>query len=225
MKRIFILLAVVVCFGMGTVWAAESGPAAPNIVDRTAAILQGEDALAAERNSKLPRVAFLYLNNAKTDYNADIDEKIQAHLKQVAANRWVWVKGDSYMEKLAAMGIQTISMAERADILAATKDAEADALLLIEVEPFIVRDVTTFFTLGKKVTTSVPVKVIDRNTGLYLYNGKFVEEGKSSSMIGPVGNKSVIMKSLEQFFVKFDQTIPDKLAKVKRMDKAPETTP
>ncbi|MBP1763959.1 MAG: hypothetical protein H6Q65_1017 [Firmicutes bacterium] len=54
---------------------------------------------------------------------------------------------------------------------------------------------------------------------MYLYTGKFVEMGQDSSMIGGIGNKSVIMKTLEQFFVKFAQVIPDKLANVKRADK------
>ena len=161
----------------------------------------------------------MYINNAKTNYNEELDAKIMEHLKKVAANRWSFIPGDAYKDKLSAMGIQSFTLAERADILAITKDSEADALLLIEVEPFNIRDVITFFTVGKKVTATLPVKVIDRNTGLYLYNGKFVEMAQDNSMIGGIGNKSVIMKALDQVFEKFDLMIPEKLSTVKRIDK------
>jgi hypothetical protein len=153
MKKIWVLCLLMLCFGIGTVWASESEKSSQNISERTAAILQGNDNLAAERNSKLPQLMVLYINNAKTDYNGEIDTKIMEHLKNLATNRWVLVPGDVYKDKLASMGIQSFSLAERADILAVTKDAEADAILLIEVEPFNIRDVLTFFTVGKKVTT------------------------------------------------------------------------
>lgn len=222
MKKLWVVCILLLALGVNSAWAAE-----PPVGDQPVGgvVLQGEDVLTAERNAKLPRVVFLYVNNAKTDYDGEIDTYILEHIKKIAGNRWVVLPGDAYKSKLAAMGMQSITMAERADILAATKEAEAEAILLLEVEPFVVRDVITFFTVGKKVTATIPVKAIDRNTGMYLYNGKFVEMGKDNSMIGGIGNKSVIMKSLDQFFVKFDQVIPEKLAHVKRMEKGTENTP
>jgi len=216
MKKTLIFCLLLLGLSFGTVWAAEDSNKETNILEKTSEILKGNP---TENVGTLPRVALIYINNAKTDYNGEIDAKIFEHIKKIAVNRWEIVPGDAYKEKMASMGMQSITMAERPDILDATKGIEADALLLIEVEPFVVRDVITFFTVGKKVTASIPVKVIDRNTGMYLYNGKFVEMGKDSSMIGGIGNKSVIMKTLEQFFIKFDQVIPDKLANVKRADK------
>lgn len=44
--------------------------------------------------------------------------------------------------------------------------------------------------------------------------------GQDNTMVGGIGNKSVIMKALDQFLVKFDDTIPAKLVTVKRADKA-----
>lgn len=214
MKKILVLCLLLLCFGIGTVCAAEGDKESQSINERTEAILHGEN----KDNSNLVQVMVLYINNAKTDYNGEIDTKIMEHLKKLAANRWVLVQGDAYKDKLSSMGIQNITMAERADILAATKDAEADVILLIEIEPFNIRDVMTFFTVGKKVTTSIPVKVIDRNTNLYLYNGKFVEMSQDNSMIGGIGNKSVIMKALDQAFEKFDLIIPEKLSNVKHID-------
>ena len=180
MKKVCLMFVLMMILGMGTVWAAEDAGKA-----------------SQEQNSKLPRVAFLYVNNAKTDYDAESEAKIP--------------------DKLASMGIQSVTMAERADILAVAKDSDADALLVVEIEPFTVRDVMTFFTVGKKVTASIPVKAIDRHTGLYLYNGKFVEMGQDNTMIGALGNKSVSMKALDQFFSKFDAVVPEKFANVKRV--------
>lgn len=139
MKKVCLMFVLMMILGMGTVWASEDAGKA-----------------IQEQNSKLPRVAFLYVNNAKTDYDAEIDAKILEHMKKVAAGRWTLVAGDAYKDKLASMGIQSVTMAERADILAVAKDSDADALLVVEIEPFTVRDVMTFFTVGKKVTASIP---------------------------------------------------------------------
>lgn len=221
MKKTWVLCFLLLCLGFGTVCAAGNDKEV-GISERTAAILRGDDSSVVDHNSKMPQVLVLYINNAKTEYNGEIDTKIMDHLKTLAANRWVLVPGDSYKDKLSAMGIQSLTMAERADILAVTKDSEADAILVIEVEPFNIRDVMTFFTVGKKVTTSIPVKIIDRSTNLYLYNGKFVEMGQENSMLG-IGNKSVIMKALDLAFDKFDQVIPEKLANVKHSEKEAKT--
>lgn len=217
MKKIWIICLLMLCLGIVPGLAAEKNTSSSTLNERIAAILQGDQ--PPEQKDKFPRVMVMYINNAKTNYNEEIDAKIMEHIKKIATNRWTIVPGEAYKDKLSTMGIQSITLAERADILAVTKDAEADALLLIEVEPFNIRDVLTFFTVGKKVTATIPVKVIDRNTGLYLYNGKFVEMAQDNSMIGGIGNKSVIMKSLDLVFDKFALIIPEKLANVKRMEK------
>ena len=217
MKKIWVLCFLLLCLTILPASAAETDTGSQTLNEKIATILQEDKGSEAKTN--LPRVMIMYINNAKTNYNEELDAKIMEHLKKVAANRWSFIPGDAYKDKLSAMGIQSFTLAERADILAITKDSEADALLLIEVEPFNIRDVITFFTVGKKVTATLPVKVIDRNTGLYLYNGKFVEMAQDNSMIGGIGNKSVIMKALDQVFEKFDLMIPEKLSTVKRIDK------
>lgn len=78
----------------------------------------------------------------------------------------------------------------------------------MEVQPFIARDKITFFTVGKDITTTVPLKIIDLVNGKYLYNGKFTEKASDSTMIGGIGNKSVAMKALK----KIDEQIASVLA-------------
>ena len=87
MKKVCLMFVLMMILGMGTVWASEDAGKA-----------------IQEQNSKLPRVAFLYVNNAKTDYDAEIDAKILEHMKKVAAGRWTLVAGDAYKDKLASMG-------------------------------------------------------------------------------------------------------------------------
>ena len=204
MKKILLLCMALLVLNVAAVNAAsaESG---------TAGITSGD----MNVGNNVPRVMLMYLNNAKTDYNNEIDIKVMDSLGKIADKRWQLTRGDVYKDKLSGMGIQSFTMAERGDILAITKQAEADVILLVEIEPFNVRDVVTFFTVGKKVTATVPVKVIDCNTGLYVYNGKFVEMGQDNSMIGGIGNKSVIMKALDQVFDKFGMVIPDKISATK----------
>ena len=78
------------------------------------------------------------------------------------------VPGEIYKDRLAAKGIRNVSMAERSDIMAVGQTGEADVLLLIEVEPFSIQDRMGFLAVAKVVTTSIPVKAVDRNTGDYL---------------------------------------------------------
>ena len=73
-----------------------------------------------------------------------------------------------------------------------------DYVVFIEVQPFVARDKITFFTVGKDITTTVPLKIIDLINGKYLYNGKFTEKASDSTMIGGIGNKSVAMKALNK---------------------------
>ena len=66
----------------------------------------------------------------------------------------------------------------------------------MELEPFIRKDKMTFFTVGKEMTATLPLKIIDLLNNRYLYNGKFVEKATDSSMVGNIGNKSVSNKAL-----------------------------
>ncbi|WP_018704493.1 hypothetical protein [Anaeromusa acidaminophila] len=211
MKRIWLITLLLLMVGVGSAWAAENEGDGTSISERTAAIL-------TERDSKLPRVAILYTNNAKTEYDTDIDAKIMSHLKKLAVNRWVLVPGEIYKDRLAAKGIRNVSMAERTDILAVGQEGDADVLLLIEVEPFSVQDRVEFLAVTKAVTTSIPVKAVDRNTGTYLYNGKFNETSRDAEFLGGPGFKTVLLKSLDLFFSKFDYAIPPALSNVKHRE-------
>lgn len=169
---------------------------------------------AAEENGA--KAAVLYVNNANTTYDADIDravlENVQAALKTSACE---YIDGTEFLGQLNKNGIADITQAERADIADVFKGSGVDYVVLVQVEPFVRKEKVTVFTLGKEMTAVVPFKIFDVKSGKYLYNGKFTELAKDSSVIGDVGNKSVALKALETVNAKISEVIASRLAQVK----------
>lgn len=173
-------------------------------------------AAKAGESDGLSKVAVLYVNNANTTYDADIDravlENVQAALKTSACE---YIDGTEFLGQLNENGIADITQAERADIADVFKGSGVDYVVLVQVEPFVRKEKVTVFTLGKEMTAVVPFKIFDVKSGRYLYNGKFTELAKDSSVIGDVGNKSVALKALETVNAKISGVIASRLAQVK----------
>lgn len=169
---------------------------------------------AAEENGA--KAAVLYVNNANTTYDADIDravlENVQAALKTSACE---YVDGTEFLGQLNENGIADITQAERADIADVFKGSGVDYVVLVQVEPFVRKEKVTVFTLGKEMTAVVPFKIFDVKSGKYIYNGKFTELAKDSSVIGDVGNKSVALKALDSVNAKISEVIASRMAQVK----------
>lgn len=173
-------------------------------------------AAKAGESDGLSKVAVLYVNNANTTYDADIDravlENVQAALKTSACE---YIDGTEFLRQLNENGIADITQAERADIADVFKGSGVDYVVLVQVEPFVRKEKVTVFTLGKEMTAVVPFKIFDVKSGKYLYNGKFTELAKDSSVIGDVGNKSVALKALDSVNGKISGVIASRLAQVK----------
>lgn len=169
---------------------------------------------AAEENGA--KAAVLYVNNANTTYDADIDravlENVQAALKTSACE---YIDGTEFLGQLNENGIADITQAERADIADVFKGSGVDYVVLVQVEPFVRKEKVTVFTLGKEMTAVVPFKIFDVKSGKDIYNGKFTELAKDSSVIGDVGNKSVALKALDSVNAKISEVIASRLAQVK----------
>ena len=172
-------------------------------------------ATAVDR-SKLPKVAVMYVNNAKTTYDDVVDKEILKYLDTALPDStYELVDGAPYMEKLAKIGFVDVSSAERADIVDAFAGDGVDYCIYLEVQPFVARDKVTFFTIGKDMTTSIPFKMIDLVSGKYLYVGKFAEKASDSTAIGGIGNKSVAIKALDNVGQKIASIIDVRLPKTK----------
>lgn len=89
-------------------------------------------------------------------------------------------------------------MAERADMMDSFKNESMDYVMYVSIEPLIVRDKMTFFTVGKDVTVVMALKIIDLKNNRYVYNGKFTEKASDSTAIGGIGNKSVTLKGIDK---------------------------
>ena len=124
----------------------------------------------AKRMENMPKVAVLYVNNAETTYNDEVDGVVLGNLEKcINDDKYIYINGEPYIEKLNKVGIVDITTAERADIVDAFEGEDVDYVVFIEVQPFIARDKVTFFTVGKDITTTVPLKIIDLVNGKYLY--------------------------------------------------------
>ena len=74
-----------------------------------------------------PRVAVMYINNAKTTYNNEIDQKVLSNLVQaINPQKYVYVEGTPYLEKLKKMGIVDLTTAERADVVEVFEGEDID---------------------------------------------------------------------------------------------------
>lgn len=165
-----------------------------------------------EKTVNMPKVAVMYVNNAKTTYDGDVDQSVKANLaKAISPDKYVTIEGTPYVEKLKKAGIVDIATAEKADIVDAFAGEDVDYVVFLEVQPFIARDKMTFFTIGKDITATVPFKIIDVVNGKYLYNGKFTEKMSDSSWIGGIGNKSVALKVMAKINKQITATLAERL--------------
>ncbi len=198
----------------------EAQPQQDNIKTRIAELLKenNKDAVI-EQKSTLPKVVVMYVNNAKSTYDDEVDKEIFKYLNQaMPEDVYELVDGAPYMEKLNKMGYMDISMAERADIIAAFEGEDIDYCLYLEIQPFVARDKISFFSVGKDVTTAIPFKLINMGTGRYIFNGTFTEKASDSSMIGGIGNKSVALKAIDSAGEKILSEIQVRLPKTKSVN-------
>ncbi len=180
--------------------------------------LQRKMAMEAKRAklAKMPKVAVMYINNSQTTYNDDIDQLVLTNLTNlINPETYQYIDGAPYIERLSKIGIVDITTAERADIIDAFEGEDIDYAVFLQVDPFIRKDKMTFFTVGKEMTAIVPFKIIDVKNNRYLYNGKFTEIAKDSSMLGDIGNKSVSIKAIEKVNDKVASVIDVRLPKEK----------
>ena len=214
MKRLLMFfLTIILLLTAGTTLAAESKDSMKDKVQQYQ--LENDpayQAALAAKQANMPKVVILYVNNAKSTYDDEVDTNIKTNLaKAISPDKYLTIDGAPYIEKLKKAGTTDIATAERADIISAFAGEDIDYVVFLEVQPFIARDKMTFFTIGKDVTATVPFKMIDLINNKYLYNGKFTEKASDSSAIGGIGNKSVAMKALDKINAQINATIAERL--------------
>ena len=199
LKRILskILVAVFCCSLFGAVASAEVK------FDTTAP--------GAANTAPKKKLALMFVNNAKTTYDAVLNTMIADNFDKVLKPKYEVVTGTKYVELLNKAGIVDISTAERADIVNIVQGEDVDYILYAELQPFVRKEKRTYFTYGLDMTAVMPIKIIDVKRNVYLYNGKFTELAKDSSAIGGIGNKSVAIKALDNTLDKMNSVIAARL--------------
>lgn len=173
-------------------------------------------------DSAKPRVAVLYLNNGKTKFDEEIDQKALSNLaKCISPDKYEYIDGKPYIEALNKMGVVDISTAERTDIVDALAGQDIDYVVFMEIQPFVRKEKVHFFNYGLEFTTQIPFKIIDVVNNKYKYNGKFVEKAEDSVVVGGLGNKAVALKAMDKaneqietiLSTRLPETKPEKLVK------------
>ena len=165
----------------------------------------------AENTAPKKKLALMFVNNAKTTYDAELSGMIADNFDKMLKPKYQVVTGNKYVELLNKAGIVDISTAERADIVSVVQGEDVDYILYAELQPFVRKEKVTFFTYGLEMTAVMPIKIIDVKKNVYLYNGKFTELAKDSSAIGGIGNKSVAMKAMDNTLDKMNSVIAARL--------------
>ncbi|MHC1718944.1 MAG: hypothetical protein AB9883_09885 [Acidaminococcaceae bacterium] len=217
-RLLMFFLTIILLLTFGTALAAESKESMKDKVQQYQ--LENDpvyQAALAAKQANMPKVVVLYVNNAKSTYDDEVDKNVKTNLaKAISPDKYLTIDGAPYVEKLKKAGTTDIATAERADIISAFAGEDIDYVVFLEVQPFITRDKMTFFTIGKDVTATVPFKMIDLVNNKYLYNGKFTEKASDSSAIGGIGNKSVAMKALDKINEQINATIAERLPAAKQ---------
>lgn len=212
MKKIVSLIIAILVMSITMAAFAASKDAEPKLT-----FAQSIQAITAQQNAdpkaaEMPAVAIMYINNAKTTYDYELDQAMLNNLTRcLNTNTYYYVDGSPYLQYLHQQGIGDITAAERADIIDAFADSGIDYAIFMQLEPFFRKETITVFTQGKQMTATVPFKIIDLKNNKYIYNGKFTELAKDSTIIGDVGNKSVSLKALEKVNAKIANIILERM--------------
>ncbi|WP_462332417.1 hypothetical protein [Schwartzia sp. (in: firmicutes)] len=172
-------------------------------------------AVSAAMAAEMPRVAIVYVNNAKTTYDDVLDDCILKNLNESLSKNFAVSRSDAVLKKLADSGMTDLAMAERRDIMDAVAGEGFDYIICLSLEPFQRKEKFSFFTQGIEIIATAPFKVIDVKGDRYLYNGKFVEQHYDSTWIGTVGNKSVALEAMQKINKDINKVIKEKMLTAK----------
>lgn len=193
-KLCLLLISLLVLCTTAIGFAADTGskiPTSTKIQEIQTKIWNG----AAGRLSK---VGIIYNNKAKTTYDDEIDYHVlESIIKQINPNDHVMVDATAVLGELESMGINDITLAERADLLDSLKQHNLAYAIIVQVDPFIRKERMAMFRYTIEMTSDIPVKVVDVEGNKYLYNGKISEFAKHGTAVGGVSNKSTVMKVLD----------------------------
>ena len=212
MKKLLFLLTTILILAVSLVAQAAEEESSLTFYQRRQAAQ--EQLLQQQKQATLPRVAVLYCNNAQTTYDKRIDHFVELNLKEaISSEYYQYIEGTPYMYALQKSGIDDVASAERADLIDILGDFDLDYLVYMEIEPVATKAKATVFSKGKSAVVTAPLKIIDMRNNRTLYNGKITEVGKTTVMMGKIGNKSVTLEGVKKVNEQVKQIIAERLPK------------
>lgn len=145
----------------------------------------------------------IYINNAKTAFDKDLEQKLVKSIEPVLSKNYAIVKNDNYKEDFKKIGIEDLSKAERVDILEVFKD-KTDFVVILEIEPVINESSSSL--LSKSVTSkgSLQLKIVDIINKKYLVNERISYKDKDSQLsvsyldLIDIKKKPITMRNFEK---------------------------
>ena len=117
-KAILCLSAALLMAAFSAAAAAAPTVGAPQNIVQQIRTADGQQGAAVEKNAQRPRVVVMYVNNAKSTYDAAVDKEIFKYInKALPADTYELMDGTPYVQKLNAQGYTDLSTAERADFM------------------------------------------------------------------------------------------------------------
>lgn len=161
---------------------------------------------------KKPVVAVLYQNHAQLKYNKAVDKKVMKNFREcLPASRFVMDEGKTLREKLSENGIEDVYTAERSDVIYALEGENVDYVVFLELQNFDRKEKSSWLTHGIEMKTQAPFKIIDVKREKYLYSGKIVVKADSTTPIGNVGNRGVVMEAVDKINERVAKILGEKL--------------
>lgn len=159
-----------------------------------------------------PVVVVIYQNNAQLKYNKAVDKKIMKNFREcLPASRYVLDEGKRLKEKLSDNGIEDVYTAERSDVIYALDGENVDYVVFLELQNFDRKEKSSWLTHGIEMKTQAPFKIIDVKHEKYLYSGKIVVKADSTTPIGNVGNRGVVMEAVDKINERVAKILSEKL--------------
>lgn len=200
MKKVAVILALLMLTCIGAVYAAEVQD-----VQKPAAAGEGQEAVK-------PKVAVVFVNNAKTTYDQELGDRLMGAVTAKLSRYEVAASGAAAVERLTKAGVADMNMVEKADMVAAFKDA--DFVVWLELQPVALQKWGAVFSEGVTAVVSVPLKVVDVKNNRYSYHNKFSEQADNRAVltnlvvpVSMVGTKAAALAALDKVSAKLAEAL------------------
>lgn len=164
------------------------------------------------------RTSFVYINNAATTYDKEIDAKVTERIENAIAKKHNLVANVDVKTEFLKLGITDTSKAERADIVKVFKN-KTDYVIVAQIDPVIIRRWEGLLNKGVSSTVNLQLKVVDVNNDKYLLNESISSKEEARQLtLGvfdflDVGTKAVTMKSLDKILIQTEDKLMETLPK------------